>query len=255
MSMVSVVNWESAFGNLGAIAKSQTLAAAGSLILNPNNGPYYTFQNVVRSVSLTSTSNLSGVNVTITGLGGLCDANGNPYLDTNIPISTTIAGPNNDTVDTVTNAIANRYVIFSSISSVSTSAAVAGLEVGLGSTGIAGYVFFDSDRSAWYASCSAQPVGTPTSMKYTFYGCLNKPSYQNNIGGIAPFIGNEMPSYTLADMDNFFTTPIGSPMVGVDTLSISSIPIPLATGWFNISDSSYTGNDQFVFSILQQGIR
>jgi len=129
------------------IALAQTLAAAGNLSLNgslkqtltPNDGGTISFfpnqgQNSTNSdstvfggynvpVTLTSTGNLSGVTFTITGFQS------EPY-NPFIPVTETIAGPNNNTVTSVN--------FYNRILSISASAAV-GTAVSAGTGATAAY--------------------------------------------------------------------------------------------------------------------
>jgi hypothetical protein len=83
MSKAQFIVWQPSSANTATIASLQTLVAAGNLVLNtntlpnnvgafPNNtipyGSYY-FNQVVRSLSFTSANDLSGVEITINGLG------------------------------------------------------------------------------------------------------------------------------------------------------------------------------------------
>lgn len=126
--------------DLQAVALSQTLGAAGSLTLN---GTYSTltsstisFLNLgfIRNVSLTSTSNISGVNFTISGVQ-------NTTL-----VTETIAGPNNNTVYT-TNA-------FDIISSITTDKATLAVKAGTGLTGFFPFYTIVSTGASTFAISS-----------------------------------------------------------------------------------------------------
>ena len=266
MSLASITNWVPASANKATIASLQTLATNGGYLrLNPNvqyannvnnvgtaSGPYV-FNNIARSVSLTSGANLSGINFIVNGFGSEVDASGNPFGPTNQPLSVTLAGPNNNTVDTFSNATDTNSYIFTSVTSVFASTAVAtAVSVGFGINGITDYVFMDYDRTNWYASCSAQIIGSTGTLTYTFYGSLNKPSYQNNQGGLAEF-SVQIPAYTLTQLSNLATPTVD--MAPETASEFSPIPSPIATAWFTVVESAYTATKEAYFTILQQGVR
>ena len=92
MSQAQIIVWEPSNGNTDTIASVQALAGAGNLVLNtntlPNNtlafptttNPFgsYIYNGVARAVLISSSANLSALNVTITGLGSAVDGVGNP---------------------------------------------------------------------------------------------------------------------------------------------------------------------------------
>jgi hypothetical protein len=92
------------------VLQNQTLGGAGNFVLNGAgvvSGEWVTPDLFAKQIGFASAGNISGVNFTISG-----------YQDKNrtIPISETIAGPNNNTVETTN--------YFYSIQSVSASGAV-----------------------------------------------------------------------------------------------------------------------------------
>ena len=92
------------------VFQNQTLGGAGSFTLNGagvSSGEWVTPDLFAKQIGFASTGNISGVNFTVSG-----------YQDKNktIPISETIAGPNNNTVETTN--------YFYSIQSISASGAV-----------------------------------------------------------------------------------------------------------------------------------
>jgi hypothetical protein len=139
MSAPTVYTWPAL--DKAAICALQTIGAAGNLIINGTlasafhypydsaSGPVtyaassttyalpsVTFPKISRTVSITSTGNLAGVNFTVTGIyqGSI--------------VSQTIAGPNNSTVTTTQ--------LFNKVTQVSVSGAVAtNVSVGSGATG------------------------------------------------------------------------------------------------------------------------
>lgn len=121
-----------------AVALAQTTAGSGALILNgtavgpiqPGLVAFAQFDaGIDRTVSLTSTGNLSGANITITGL-----------TTNNVAVSQTIAGPNNNTVFTTT--------LFNRVTAVSTDGALAtAMSVGSGTTGVTNWYTLDYFQS------------------------------------------------------------------------------------------------------------
>jgi len=256
MSLATIILWQPAVGNNNVIAPLQDLAGAGDLVITTNvgpqntlaypvgpqtmpKGPYYMGgvnpNNIARTVLITSPDDLSGVNFTVTGIGAAVDANGNP---TSVfgPISYTIAGPDNNNVETA--------VIFKRVDSISTDGAVTNVSAGLGFTGITTYVFPDYDRRAWYASCSVQVLGT-SSIEYSAYQSLNKPSYPSaNAGNLSPFIGGEIPAF-----------PVVAGMTGATTSQITQLNFPIASLWLSVEETDPLTANSLIFTFLQQGIK
>ncbi len=121
MAQPSVYEWTAA--NTTAVAALQSLAGAGSLTLNGSLVPAATprqgfvqFPKYVRSVSLTSANNLSGVNFTIHGVS----ENGSDETQT-------IAGPNANTVETTN--------VFYEVTAITTNGAAAAVSAGTGHIG------------------------------------------------------------------------------------------------------------------------
>jgi hypothetical protein len=99
--------------------------AAGSVTLNPDIDSLFT--GIARSIALISADDLSGVNFTISGLDAALN-----------PISETIAGPNNGTVETV--------AAFYKVQSVVADNAYTNLEVSTGSTGHSIWIGLRTDK-------------------------------------------------------------------------------------------------------------
>ncbi len=117
-----VFTWPAA--NATGVAALQTLVAASSLSINgglaiPFNGistpNFVQFSGISRTISITSTNDLSAVHFTITGT----------YR--NAPQTETRIGPNNATVLTT--------ALFDTVTSVTTDAAAAAVSIGSGTTG------------------------------------------------------------------------------------------------------------------------
>lgn len=117
-----------------AVALAQTTAGAASLTLNgtlvtpiqPGKAAYAAFDaGVNRTVSLTSTGDLSGIQITINGF----DTN-------NVAVTQTRAGPNNNTVETT--------ALFNRVTSVTTPSALGtAMSVGSGTTGATNWFAVD----------------------------------------------------------------------------------------------------------------
>jgi hypothetical protein len=99
--------------------------AAGAVTLNPNIDNLFT--GIARSIALISTDDLSGVNFTISGLDAALN-----------PISETIAGPNNNAVETA--------AAFYQVQSVVADDAYTDLEVSTGSTGYSIWIGLRTDK-------------------------------------------------------------------------------------------------------------
>lgn len=152
MADQAVFTWPAA--NTTAIASVQTLAGAGSIVIDgplvPLTYNYAVFPGISRTVSLTSANNLSAVNVTITGLyRGAAQ-------------SQTIAGPNANTVYTTS--------LFDTVTSVTTDAAVTAMSVGSGTTGQTHWWTYN--KHATVCAFAAQVVVTGT-INYSFQTTLD----------------------------------------------------------------------------------
>lgn len=251
MSQAWIIDWEATSANLATIASLQTNAAVGggAMQLNTNikpnnvlaypnntnpNGPYI-YDQVARTVSLTSAGNNAAVNFRVTGLGSDVDGAGNPTGLLNAPLTEVINGLNADTIETLG--------IFTRVDSIVADAAFAAVSAGFGTSGITNYIFPDYDRNAWYASCSAQMFNN-AGLLYTAYVSLNKPSYPGTQGNLVPFIGGEIPAYqAIADM------------VGSGINHIDQLPYPIATIWFEVHNNAVANaGESAIFTVLQQGL-
>lgn len=143
MAIPAVFIWPAA--DTQAISATQTLGAAGGLLINgtlaqtlTGGSPYVIFPGISRTVSLTSVNNLSGVNFTITGT-----YRGAVQTETR-------AGPNNNTVFTT--------ALFDSVTSITTSGAATAVSAGSGTTGQTQW--YNYNYHAIYPSISAQIIVT-----------------------------------------------------------------------------------------------
>jgi hypothetical protein len=135
-----------------AVATAQTTAGAGNLTINGTlldipatmQGVFRAqfARGINRTVSLTSTGNISGVTVTITGK----DAEGNV-------VSEAIAGPNNTTVYTT--------VLFNQVTSVAVNGAVGtAMSVGSGTTGRTRWLMNDYFQKPFHCTVAVDVTGT-----------------------------------------------------------------------------------------------
>lgn len=120
MSTFTKLTWP--VQDVAAVCALQNLSAAGNLVLNGTlfdpsipNQVSFARSNMIRSISITSVNNLSGVNFIIQG------------IQNEAFITETLAGPNNNTVYGT-----KHYDI---IVSVTVSASVTGVSVGTGDSG------------------------------------------------------------------------------------------------------------------------
>jgi len=164
-----VKTWTAA--NTTSIAQAQTLVAAGNLVLNgPLRQPGYitvNFLDFTRSITLTSTANLSGINFTINGMLN------------NSPLSEVLAGPNNNTVTSVN--------IYDSIVSITASAGFSPntVSVGTGLTGRTHWINFDYD--ILIPNYSTQVVVT-NAINYTYNVTLDDPNIVATPTVFAPIV-------------------------------------------------------------------
>jgi hypothetical protein len=181
MSYPEVFNWPAP--DTQAISLTQSLSGAGNLLINghltinaaqPGNA---IFPRMSRTVSLTSTNNLSGVNFTITGT-----------YNSQI-VSETRAGPNNNTVYTTQ--------LFDSVTSVSANGAAAAVSIGTGTTGHTRWFNYDYNRHFSTLSIQAVVAGT---IDYTFNVTLD--DVQTNS---SPAVFQPIMALTTATTNQFFS--------------------------------------------------
>jgi len=206
MTKPVVYNWVAA--STAAIAPLQSLAAAGTLTLSGQ----YSVQNplfanlypMVRNISLTSANNLSAVNFTITSTTGQQEV---------------IAGPNNNTVETVGT--------FGTIQSITTNGAVNAVSVGLGHIG--SLVWHGNDYNRMVMNDGIQVVVTGT-ITYSF-------------------------DVTLDDVNKVSVPTVFNPIVamtGATTNQLANYTTPIAYSRIRITAS--TAGATLTETICQQGI-
>lgn len=221
--LTQIYTWTAA--NTTDVAKLQTTAGAGSLLINGNlvkgRDSFVSFGNVSRTVSLTSAGNNAAVNVTIFGM-----YNG-------VATSATISGPNANTVYTTGHE-------FDTVTGVSVDAAVTAMSVGSGTTGNTQFAPFDWYRP--YPAMSVQVAVTGT-INYSFVTTLDDASLAYptsfNTGLVIPNPGSV----------NAFQTVMSS--ATASAFAYFSYPVQWVSVLVNSSDT--TGS--LVVKLIQQGIR
>jgi hypothetical protein len=220
-----------------------------------NSGVYY-YDSMIRSVSLTSSADLSGINFTITGLGTPIDGtstvvgpNGSNPTQVLSVISETIAGPSPGAGEPVlgTTQTAN---IYARIDSITTNAPVPfpGVSVGFGSFGITAYIFLNLNVPGGFGQAFAIQ-GNPTPITepefvYAFWGSLTAPESINNLyGNLIPY-PQPIPAWQFAGSFNN-NNGYGS---SVNDFNIFKII------WTNVNDTAGDGNGGLYVDFVQVGI-
>jgi len=237
MSQPRVIVWAPASSNTATISSLQNYTGAGNLILNSNqpNSPIstygpYVYDGVARKISFTSANNLSGVNLTINGLGSAVDGNGNPTGSVSSPIVEIIAGPNANTIQSAN--------IYTQINSIAISGAANGLSAGFGNAGITQYMMMDYDRTGWYTTYQTA-VYNRTTLTHTVYVSATKPYVINyNQGNISPY-ALAIPAFSVG-------------AVAATTNQLLTTAYPVAITWANIQANA---GETLYFTVLEQGIR
>jgi hypothetical protein len=212
MTRPVVITWP--LTSTTAVAKAQTLVAAGNLVLNGSliapgiNIPPIVFNGITRTITLTSAANLSAVNFTITG-----------YVNSAI-VTEVLAGPNGNTVTSV-----NAY---DSILSISASAGFSPntVSAGTGQTGRTHWINFDYDILV--PNYSIQVVVTGT-INYTFGVTLD------DVNTVTPTV----------------FTPVVA-LTGATTSQLASLTAPI--NWMKITINSSDATGAIVATFLQQGL-
>lgn len=149
-----IFNWPAP--NLQAVSQTQALGSAGPLVINGSlaAGGQVDFVGFARTVSLTSTANLSAVTFTISGT-----INGLNIMDT-------VAGPNINTIES--------NLIFDTITDISTNAAASNISAGTGTTGRT--VWFDHFHNTICCDSVVQ-VTVTNNINYSFVTTLTDVSF------------------------------------------------------------------------------
>ena len=259
MSQPNVIYWPSTIANATTIAPLQ-IVGADLTVKIASNLPYpqhtsdntsgiYVYDKMIRNVSLTSASDLSAVNFSITGLSSPIDATGNPTLSIMEMHTEVIAGPNTNTVYTAR--------IYSQITSITTNAPTGAdlVSVGFGERGITAYVFLSSGSSSpQHFSFQGQPINATANFDYEFFSSVTRPeTIDYNYGKLTPFPA-PIPAFSMMQgagiqhNTNFVMNNLGG------------LPCaPCSILWAMINDrEAYEAapipDASFYFTVLQQGI-
>lgn len=253
MSQPQVIFWPDAAFNRATIAPLQEVGADLTVKINSNlpnmpnvpvnNSGVYVYDNMLRTVAITSANDVSAVNFFITGLSSPIDGDGNPTLSVVELFTETIAGPNADTVETVR--------IYQRIDSITTSVAIAPdqISVGFGIRGITKYIFLNLNNSApLWAGYQGQPINATANFDYQFFASMTKPETIDTVSGkITPFPAS-IPAFPVF------------PALQHDTNSVASsintqVSMPVIV-WASIHDREVLPGPlaSFYFTVVQQGL-
>lgn len=254
MSKPSVYYWPPStvggFTNGIALNQSQPNGSALTLVSNTPwgvfsyvniNTPQTTTSGVstdiIRSISITSTDDNSGVTFVISGIGVSVDGSGNPTTIIG-PISENLVGPNDDIVTSQ-----NIYTIIYSITP--TVADSTNISVGYGPNGITTYSYRDNNRNigAIYGDAyELQMINNAGLVANTYYS-LTKPQNPNIYGELDTFgfVNGEQVAFIYAAPNGENTT----------TSLINSIPYAYTVFWANVMNCT---TDAMYLTILQPGI-
>jgi hypothetical protein len=250
MSHPKVIFWPNVENNVATIAPLQVVGDDLTVQINSNqpnmpnvpvnNSGVYIYQDMLRTVSITSPNDLSAISFFIMGLSSPLDENGNPVLSTvELDTETILVGPNNGTVLTTR--------VYQQIYSITTDIATGTdqVSVGFGSGGITAYTFLNLNSSAPQAvQLQGQVVNGNDNFNYQFYASMTKPEIINtNYGTVTPF-PQPIPAFPVGTLNT--NVNIQVPLVG-----------PQAIIWAQISDATNPASDSvtsFYFTIIEQGI-
>lgn len=199
---------------------STTVAGGGATASIPLNTPYpFVFPDLARTITLTSSDNLSAVNFTITGT----DQFGNP-------LSEVLAGPNANTVTSV-----NQY---NTIINISSNGAYTNFSIGSGSTGTFQWIKMDTMNVDAQISIAAEVTGT---INYSVIQTLDTLEKYVTAG----------PSFTYVVNTTPVSFPVTAGMTAATTNQIFYLPSPV-TALKAIINSSTGGT--LTLNLLQQGL-
>ncbi len=191
MANPQVYTWPIA--DADGVALLQTYSGAATFLLNGVlaniSGLYVDLGGISRVITLTSTNNLSGRQITITGtLNGVAQTE-------------TRAGPNSNTVATT--------AVFSTITSITTNGAVTAMSVGTGTSGYTDWFTYDKHGSVANLAIAVDATAT---VSYSFQVTLD--DVQTNV---SPLIFTPIAAMTTASTDQLanYTAPLNYCRVAV----------------------------------------
>lgn len=202
---------------------STTVAGGGVTASIALNNPYpFVFPNLSRTITLTSTANLSGVNFTITGTDQF-----------GIVISEVLAGPNNTTVPSTKQ--------YHTITNISSNGVYTNFSIGSGAIGTFQWIKLNTMNVDFQATVTGEVTGTIT---YTINQTFDLLEYSNNISS------NIGAGSTLSYFVN--TTPVSFPFVNSGSIKTTTPLASPTTALQGIVTASTGG--ALTINILQQGI-
>ena len=231
MSKVSIIEWAPVTGNGKIIVNEQNCTNGIPVFFNQTNAPqnvpvptnaYYFPTGIARTINIVGQNN---GDVIVTGLSAV-NAD-NPWPFTVQSETVTLDGVGAGTTARIYQNVISIVPQFTDT-----------LQAGFGSSGIAGYVFMDTNRTAWYATIQGQIVNQ-TGLEYTLYSSLTPLQIPNPIGG---------------SWIDFPTNPAafeeGTASSTEDQLI--ALTTPVLETW-----ASITGNtgETFYLTVVQQGLR
>lgn len=167
----------------------------------PLSNPYpFVFPNLARTISFTSTDDLSGTNFTIEGT----DQFGNP-------ISEIRDGPNNETLES--------NLEYNTITNISSDGAYTNFSIGSGNRGTFQWIKLNTFSSFGNVTIAADVVtGTEDPISYSLYTTLDKLEYYENAGSTYQYVH---PASPILLGNNPLSTVTGSYIVVVTVPSTS----------------------------------
>lgn len=198
---------------------STTVAGGGATASIPLNNPYpFVFPDLARTITLTSTDNLTGVNFTITGT----DQFGNASTEV-------LAGPG----ATVTSV--NKY---NTITNISSSGVYTNFSIGSGSTGTFQWIKLNTMNVDAQVSIAGEITGT---INY---------SVNQTLDTLEKYVAAG-PSFTYVVNTTPISFPVVAALTNATTNQIYYLPSPV-TALQGIVNSS--GGGALTLNILQQGL-
>lgn len=250
MSHPSVIYWPPQ----DTIALTQDIANGGKVVFgNVSGAPgVFKYNNIIRSIIIASSDDISGVVFTVSGTGADVDADNNP---------TTVLRPIVEEITGINVGEAESTHIFSQIDSITTTGGAAtNVTVIYGLFGITQYVLAGCNRTMSQTVASAQVVDG-IGIEYTVYKSYNKPEVPNIVGYKEIDVGVDTVPYSSS------LEPFGVEIVNKRPTQIAFIPAfeviattsdtahalvgPSAVVWATITGST---SDSLYFTVLQQGI-
>lgn len=240
MSRTAVYNWTAP--DASAIALAQTVGAGANMVLNghlaniPVVNPIVSFPGVIRTITLTSGANLSGLNFTITGyfLGKIT--------------SEVLAGPNANTVESV-----NNYESIISISPNLTTG-VNTVSVGTGPNGMT--IPYKVNNQCVTCEVSAHVIVTSgqSHISYTFLSSSQYDDANFSLSNGATTMYNMVSQQNAITMGAHGMLLITASGAGAPTYNLPVYaPTPIKWCWVDVTNTIANPGSLLIY-ITQQGI-